>query len=618
MGSSSWHLPISRACNNACSFCAVAQELDGRGISAGALRQSIDGAVARGITHIVFTGGEPTLSRQLISAIAYASGQGLHTAMTTNGRQLSDLERVGRFEATGLQAVHISVHGASAATHNALVGGDPVAFEQVQRALELCAPRFELTLRTVLTRSNADELDGLLDRAAALGARFDLRRVQGHPTLDPPDAHAILHRVLEHAHQRGVSVDWHGFERDQHSVRASEPTDADAGLTTLLRAGARTSGMLAGIRATEEWLAQEAAHRRTSVDQLVQELSATGTPVHEHRLPAVPPATGPIHVLALGTADPWIETAVLPGLVHELQQRGQAARLHSVWDVPFSPTSLRPGRLARLRRLANRSSANPYGTPHRGSVDNIVSALPTDGTLIVANAAAWTHVQDVSCPKRVLDHRPLEGFTELGPDDLLRSPMPSMAALYRVAGVPLRQTHWRPCPVHAGHLVPRDPSGPLLIVADPLLHRPQVEAAVRDHGAVVVAPPSSMRELRAFPATLAQAKALFVPARDRPHRAPDLLWLTVAAASGVPIVGSAVAGLVDLVDHEHTGLLYHPSYPDDGAAALTRVADPETAQRLGTAAQERLSLATTASWARELTQGTTARVVWRHGRARSW
>ena len=61
-----------------------------------------------------------------------------------------------------------------------------------------------------------------------------------------------------------------------------------------------------------------------------------------------------------------------------------------------------------------------------------------------------------------------------------------------------------------------------------------------------------------------------------------------AAACGIPVVASAVGGLLSLVDHERTGLLVDQRTPDAFATALDRIiGDPEWAQSMSRAAAER-------------------------------
>ncbi len=64
-----------------------------------------------------------------------------------------------------------------------------------------------------------------------------------------------------------------------------------------------------------------------------------------------------------------------------------------------------------------------------------------------------------------------------------------------------------------------------------------------------------------------------------------------AMAYGKPVVASAVGGLLDLVEHERTGLLVPPRDPRAIRAALDRLlADGELRRRLGAAARQRVAV----------------------------
>src|SRR5439155_3706842 len=63
-----------------------------------------------------------------------------------------------------------------------------------------------------------------------------------------------------------------------------------------------------------------------------------------------------------------------------------------------------------------------------------------------------------------------------------------------------------------------------------------------------------------------------------------------AGACGVPVVASAVGGLLDTVVHERTGLLVPPGDADALALALEAiVTDPDRARALGSAAHDRVT-----------------------------
>lgn len=85
------------------------------------------------------------------------------------------------------------------------------------------------------------------------------------------------------------------------------------------------------------------------------------------------------------------------------------------------------------------------------------------------------------------------------------------------------------------------------------------------------------------PALLAQADAFVLPSLSEafPNAAME------AMAAGLPVIASAVGGLLDLVDHGRNGLLAPPGDAGAFAAAIASlVTDPALAARLGSAARD--------------------------------
>jgi glycosyltransferase involved in cell wall biosynthesis len=85
------------------------------------------------------------------------------------------------------------------------------------------------------------------------------------------------------------------------------------------------------------------------------------------------------------------------------------------------------------------------------------------------------------------------------------------------------------------------------------------------------------------PSLLGRAGAFVLPSRSEafPNAAME------AMASGLPVVASAVGGLLDLIDHGRTGLLVPVDDAGAFAAAIDQLmADPERAARIGAAARE--------------------------------
>lgn len=137
----------------------------------------VDEAAALGARRImVLGGGEPLVSRATPLILRHAKARGLAGMLTTNGTRL-DADTRALLVDTGWDEVHLSIDGATAATHDRLRGQRGAFVRTVRAVCQLrrlrdargaAFPR--LALHTVLTRANVDELADLVRLAHALGA----------------------------------------------------------------------------------------------------------------------------------------------------------------------------------------------------------------------------------------------------------------------------------------------------------------------------------------------------------------------------------------------------------------------------------------------------------------
>lgn len=151
-------LKITYRCNSRCLFCRasdyrneVADEPAER-----ILRKAM-AAHEAGADMILFSGGEPTLRRDLLTLAKGVRALGMDFGLITNGAVLANPAYLERMLAAGLKYVHTSLHGASRATHMALTGAD--TFDAVLALLAgLKGSGVELHVNTVITRKNVGEL----------------------------------------------------------------------------------------------------------------------------------------------------------------------------------------------------------------------------------------------------------------------------------------------------------------------------------------------------------------------------------------------------------------------------------------------------------------------------
>lgn len=169
-------------CNLRCRMCLHWREHSDPPLPTAAWLALIDELAQRGCRKLHFSGGEPTLSRDLAVLIARATEQGIRVSMTTNAVALTP-RRAAQLVAAGLRKVNVSLDSPDPAIHDeqrGVAGSWRKAVAGFQ-ALRACLPPGRLRINTVVTALNYPTLAALPAWAAALGA--------AHLNLIPLDAH---------------------------------------------------------------------------------------------------------------------------------------------------------------------------------------------------------------------------------------------------------------------------------------------------------------------------------------------------------------------------------------------------------------------------------------------
>lgn len=162
MKRASWWL--SRACNNACVFCAQ------DGLSPDSVQPSLEQVRATGATELTLLGGEPTLHPGLAEVIARARGLGFEkVGLQTNGRRLADEAYTGALVAAGLTDVHVTLLGGEASVHDYHTGVEG-SFRALVMGLGVARARGLLAVAsTVVTRSNYRVLNAIVPLLVSRG-----------------------------------------------------------------------------------------------------------------------------------------------------------------------------------------------------------------------------------------------------------------------------------------------------------------------------------------------------------------------------------------------------------------------------------------------------------------
>ena len=193
---------VGHRCNNRCVFCHL-QRRDTAELRTDEVQRKIHRACQLGYALVAFSGGEPTLRRELLSWAATTRSLGLGFGLVTNGRMLAYRAHVEALVKAGLAYAHVSLHAGSAAVHDELVQTE--AFAQTLRGIQsLAAHPVDLSIGCVVNSSNINSLRSLVNVLAPLGSirlKFALVEPKGvvleQPNILPPTVTAAAHAVRD-------------------------------------------------------------------------------------------------------------------------------------------------------------------------------------------------------------------------------------------------------------------------------------------------------------------------------------------------------------------------------------------------------------------------------------
>lgn len=152
------------SCNNNCLFCSVGDKLRSFDKSTKEVIADIDRAVSENPVEINFTGGEPTIRKDILELLAYTKSKGIEEIrVTTNGRMFSYPEFTRKVVEAGLTGAIFSIHTNNAKLHDSLTGVKG-SFEQKMKGLEnLHSYGKTIDVNTVMTSKTYKSLPGTMD-----------------------------------------------------------------------------------------------------------------------------------------------------------------------------------------------------------------------------------------------------------------------------------------------------------------------------------------------------------------------------------------------------------------------------------------------------------------------
>ncbi len=165
-------LKVGFACNNRCVFCAQGdkRKVCGALPYARLLDQLVQ--ARRTCRGVVFTGGEPTVHKNLLALVRAARDLGYDSVqIQTNGRMLAYKKAVDALVAAGATEFSPSLHGATADVHELLTRADGSFDESVAGIDNAVRSGALVVTNSVITRYNQDTLPDLVALLAGLGVK---------------------------------------------------------------------------------------------------------------------------------------------------------------------------------------------------------------------------------------------------------------------------------------------------------------------------------------------------------------------------------------------------------------------------------------------------------------
>ncbi len=207
-------------CNQVCTFCELADmDVD---LAPAKIRAALDAARARGSTRVIITGGEPTLSPDLVEHVAYARAVGFEEIeLQTNAVLLDRPGAAQRLRDAGLTSAQISLHGPDEAVSDRLTAAPGTHRRTLRGVDELLAAGVTCLLNHLVFKDNCQLL---LDFVEMVAARWGEHRarvvVQFHsarnefPTREEALRHiapyrdyaALLRRAIDRGRALGLRV----------------------------------------------------------------------------------------------------------------------------------------------------------------------------------------------------------------------------------------------------------------------------------------------------------------------------------------------------------------------------------------------------------------------------
>ena len=171
---------LSHRCPLQCPYCSNPLELErsSRELDTATWKQVLDQAAEIGMHQVHFSGGEPTVRKDLEDLVEHATKVGLYSNLITSG-VLLDEERLNRLADLGLEHVQVSFQDTDAENADRIGGYPGGHVKKIEVAKLVRRVGLPLTVNAVVHRQNIENVPAFIDLAVELDAeRLEVAQVQ--------------------------------------------------------------------------------------------------------------------------------------------------------------------------------------------------------------------------------------------------------------------------------------------------------------------------------------------------------------------------------------------------------------------------------------------------------
>ena len=162
-------LTLTFKCQNDCIHCYTGGQHETPELNTNQWKEVMDHLSDIGVFIVTFTGGEPTLRKDLPELLMYAQSKGMVTGLITNGRNLKNNNYVQTLEKAGLDFVQITLESHKPQIHDLMTSAEGSWKETVIGIKNAVRSQIYVTTNTTLSKHNAPDFLRTIEYIKELG-----------------------------------------------------------------------------------------------------------------------------------------------------------------------------------------------------------------------------------------------------------------------------------------------------------------------------------------------------------------------------------------------------------------------------------------------------------------